>query len=55
MSHPKKTHLQAGLRILRNLKATPDRGIVYAASRIRDDDFILSGWTYSNWAVDIDS
>lgn len=54
MSQPKKTHWQAGLRILRYLKATPDRGIFYAVGTTGDEDVTLGGWTDSDWAGDID-
>ena len=55
MSQPMKTHWQAGLRILRYLKATPDRGIWYAAGQAEDDGVCLQGWTDSDWGGDVDT
>ena len=43
MSQPVKTHWQAGFRLLRYLKATPDRGIFYAAGRTEDEEVYLRG------------
>ena len=55
MSQPRKTHWQAGLRILRYLQATPDHGIFYAAGTDPHDDLVLHGWTDSDWAGDLDT
>ena len=55
MSQPTKTHWQAGFRLLRYLKATPDRGIFYAAGRTEDEEVYLRGLTNSDWEGDVDT
>ena len=54
MSQPAKTHWQAGLRLLRYLKATPDRGMFDAAGRTEDEEVYLRERTDSVWARDVD-
>ncbi|MCO5573935.1 hypothetical protein L7F22_027713 [Adiantum nelumboides] len=56
MSEPRKTHWHAALRILRFLRATPDRGIFYSAHvEGRPGDIRLLGWTDLDWAGELDS
>ena len=55
MSQPAKTHWQSSFRLLRYLKATPDRGIFYAAGRTEDEEVYLMGLTDSDWAGDVDN
>lgn len=55
MSEPRKTHWQAGLRILRYLRAFPDYGIQYAAGSSVDAEVAVRGWSDSDWAGDIDN
>ena len=55
ISAPLHTHWQAGLRILRYLKSTPDLGILYKADQDGSKATALFEWTDSNWAGDVDS
>ena len=55
MGSPLQTHWQAGLRILRYLKSSPELGILYAADEDPTSPLSLFGWTDSDWAGDVDT
>uniref|UniRef100_A0A803M610 Reverse transcriptase Ty1/copia-type domain-containing protein n=1 Tax=Chenopodium quinoa TaxID=63459 RepID=A0A803M610_CHEQI len=50
MSEPRKTHLAAAKRILRNIKGTKSHGIMYKS----EIDYKLTSYTDSDWAGSID-
>ncbi|CAH9145017.1 unnamed protein product [Cuscuta epithymum] len=46
LSHPRQSHLDAVIRVLRYLKQTPGQGIFLSS----DDDFNLKGYCDADWA-----
>ena len=52
MTKPGKGHMERVKRILRYMKGTVDYGIIYSAS---DNKCILSGYSDSDWAGDVDT
>ena len=46
MHNPKKSHLQAACRVLRYLKTTPGKGILY----MKNGGLQLEGYTDADWA-----
>jgi hypothetical protein len=48
-THPDNSHWTASKRILRYLSGTKEYGIVYGGN-----SFVLTGWTDSDWAGDLD-
>ena len=47
MQEPETEHWEAALRVVRNLKGTPEQGILLSA----DCDLTLQGWCDSDWAA----
>ena len=52
MTKPSKEHMEEVKRILRYMRGTVDYGLVYSAS---DSKCILSGYSDSDWAGDVDT
>ena len=54
MSQPRKTHWQAGLQILRYLRAILNLGLFYSQKN-DEKEIVLTSWLDSNWPGDYDT